>query len=87
MEALLLRSVAHGDDGELLEAAGELAGLLEAQVEGEGLEPGGALALGRVEVQPAELLQIGDAKEGVSDLDGVVEEGERPLPGHGGEPE
>ena len=38
-------------------------------------------------MEPAELFEVGDAEERVADLDGVVEEREGPLPGHGGEPE
>lgn len=87
MKAVLRRRVANRDDREFLKPASKVRGFLEAQVECQRREPGLPLSLLGLEVEPAELFYVGDAEKRVPNLDGVVEERERPLSGHSGEPE
>ena len=87
MESLLLGSVANGDNREILKSSREIAGLLIRSSRARVSKPPDSLPLRWVEVEPTELFEVGDPEERVADLDGVVEERERALAGHGGEPE
>ena len=63
VEVLLLGGVAHGDHREFANSSCEVGGLGDAGVERDSGEAGLALALARVEVEPAELFDVGDAEE------------------------
>ena len=84
--------VADAVHGDLGEAAAELDGLLGGAVEDGEVDVKAALAVEAVavlgvEVEPTQLLHVGDAEEGVPSADGVVEEGEGPVLGHGDQPQ
>lgn len=66
MKPLLLGSVVSGDDREFLKPTGQVRGVLDPVVENESLEAAGTLPLRRVEVKPADLLEVAVMPRSVS---------------------
>jgi hypothetical protein len=58
----LLCCITDSDHGEVLESARQIGCFLESLIECEGGEAGFAFSLGGVEVEPAELFQVGDTE-------------------------